>query len=255
MVWTTRRVCSSIRSSVSSSRFPTHADPPPSAIVLGLPPTAISSTTEFVVGSITATEFPSRTSGAGLRGGESALSRIDPVTNRATTLRRNVMWIEYGEGSLWLIAWAESNRLEQVDPRTNRLVRSIDLSRLSGVGPRAVAVGYGAVWTARLIGPTVWRIDPETGFVSGSVTLPRPIVAAAIAPDALWLGAADGTVMRVDSARERVTQEIMLGVNVDLSVSRMAFGANAVWVATLTRCQAPPCEVPAPLPTSGDARA
>ena len=65
IVRTTSRDLGSIRKRVLSSRLPTQTEPSPTAGPVGLPPTGISPTIVSVPGSMTATESPTSSTGAG----------------------------------------------------------------------------------------------------------------------------------------------------------------------------------------------
>ena len=65
-----------------------------------------------------------------------------------------------GLGAIWALDLF-GERLLRIDPRTNRVVRSIGVDPL----PSAVAVGHGLVWVASQLESTVAGIDPKTGQV------------------------------------------------------------------------------------------
>jgi YVTN family beta-propeller protein len=55
----------------------------------------------------------------------------------------------------------------QIDTRTNRVVRQVDVGR----GAAGVVAGGDAVWVANQLDGTVSRIDPATARVTGQVTV------------------------------------------------------------------------------------
>lgn len=52
------------------------------------------------------------------------------------------------------------NALVRIDPASNRVEAVTSLPRDAG---SAVTYGAGALWVAQLDGPSIYRIDPETG--------------------------------------------------------------------------------------------
>ena len=62
--------------------------------------------------------------------------------------------------------------------------------------------------------------------VAGRVTLPGPAAAVAVGEDAVWVLLAQGTLLRVDPDRHRVTGRLELGA----PTGPLAVGAGAVWV-------------------------
>lgn len=142
------------------------------------------------------------------RGG---LGRIDPAGNRLTLVPvRQCCFGELvgGERALWAAnAW--DGTLIRLDPSSGREVARIALPRAAAQYPCWVVAGGGAVWvtsattevgTARQL----WRVDPETGRVSGSMSL-GPAASRRI-PDApaldgttLWVASGDsGAVLRLE---------------------------------------------------------
>ena len=84
-----------------------------------------------------------------------ALSRIDPSTNAVQRVRdAGVQSIAYGHEILW--ALTEANRLERIDPGTNRVVDSISLEHVGQITfGGVVAAGANAVWAAPTSGKTL----------------------------------------------------------------------------------------------------
>jgi hypothetical protein len=69
--------------------------------------------------------------------------------------------------------------------------------------------------------------------VAGRVALPGPAAAVAVAEDAVWVLLEQGTLLRVDPGRHRVTGRVELGAPTGvMTVGPLAVGAGAVWVGT-----------------------
>ena len=62
--------------------------------------------------------------------------------------------------------------------------------------------------------------------VAGRVALPAPAAAVAVGEDAVWVLLEQGTLLRVDPDRHRVTGRLELGA----PTGPLAVGAGAVWV-------------------------
>ena len=66
--------------------------------------------------------------------------------------------------------------------------------------------------------------------VAGRVALSGQVEAVAVGEDAVWVLLAQGTLLRVDPERHRVTGRLELGVPPGMTVGPLAVGAGAVWV-------------------------
>jgi YVTN family beta-propeller protein len=87
-----------------------------------------------------------------------------------TPLRLGADGVSAGEGYVW-VANSLGNSVSQVDPRTNRLVRTIRV----GHDPVAVAAGGGGVWVANYRDGTVSHVDPKLGRVVATIPVgPNP---------------------------------------------------------------------------------
>jgi YVTN family beta-propeller protein len=161
------------------------------------------------------------------------LSRIDAATNTVVTSRTSgVEAIAYGQRSLWTLAG--SNRIERIDPNTNRVVERISRGRLGQFVPvygGGIAFGAGTIWTGPLGTRTLWKIEPVTGNFVGSVPLGHTPAGAAFGKGALWVVADDGTLLLVDPKSERVVKTIRLGVYAAQVWAPIAVGEGAVWIA------------------------
>jgi serine/threonine-protein kinase len=91
-----------------------------------------------------------------------------------------------------------------------------------------VAVGFGSVWLAG-DGPTLRRIDPETGHLAAVVELPFLPKSMAVGAGALWITAlVDDSLARVDP----LTNEVGMSIPLEPGTDGVAFGDGSVWVVS-----------------------
>jgi YVTN family beta-propeller protein len=94
--------------------------------------------------------------------------------------------------------------------------------------PRALAVGYGAVWAVDSEQHDIRRIDPKTGRTAMRLHAGADPIAIATGADAVWVAnAGDNSVSRIDPRTNGVTQAIAVGKG----PAAVAVGDDAVWVA------------------------
>jgi hypothetical protein len=97
-------------------------------------------------------------------------------------------------------------------------------------------LGAGEVGPSRATRGTVTTDDRPIGsglVVVGRVALPGQAVAVAVGEGAVWVLLEQGTLLRVDPDRHRVTGRVELGVTGQgRPVGPLAVGAGAVWVGT-----------------------
>ncbi len=98
----------------------------------------------------------------------------------------------------------------------------------AGIGPDAIASGYGSVWVANVTSDTVSRIDAATGDVVSTISLGSSPVGIAVGDGAVWVTSQDtGELLRVDPGDDRLSRAIAIGQSPD----GLAVGAGSVWVA------------------------
>jgi streptogramin lyase len=165
------------------------------------------------------------------------LSRIDPVTNQARTIKleETPFAVAVGEGYVWVVNRV-GRSVTQLDPGTDRVVEDIPLT---GSGfPSTIAVGEGAVWVGvdgdyplGLASPSVHKIDPRDHQDVASIPIQGELVWAVVATGdgAVWAAGNGGQLVRIDprtNAAERVAQ---LG---SPAGAMIAFGGR-LWIATI----------------------
>ena len=134
--------------------------------------------------------------------------------------------IAVGEQGVWVSTpdGATGGALTRIDPGANRPVATV---LVPGAGP--VVAGLGGVWVADQWYDTesVWKIDPGSNRVVGSIRVGPLPFGIALGAGALWATSTDGTVSRIDPASRNVTRKIRVG-GTPLGI---AVGAGLVWVA------------------------
>lgn len=106
------------------------------------------------------------------------------LTPRALVLRGNALWAaNFGD----------------------RTVTRVDVPNGTGIAvglpapPTAVAVGNNAVWVGSSFSPVLFRLDPESAQLVGTVRLRAPTDGVAVSGDAVWVvNQEKGTLVRVD---------------------------------------------------------
>jgi serine/threonine protein kinase len=184
-------------------------------------------------------------SGQGANGaivGES-LFRIDPQTNRSKRLALfpprvsspsglSPGQLAAGEGFVWITfaAPTASVQLLKIDERTGEIVDSISTPTEAA----GVTVGEGAVWVrSNLASPYVYKVDPATGNIIGSLSLGGADDVVARDGDVWVADATDDAVIRVDPAT--VTQiSVLSGPFVQPGSVDVAMGI--LWVLNRGDC-------------------
>lgn len=173
--------------------------------------------------------------------GDGTLSRIDPATNQATTIRigETVGMISVGE-DLWVAV--DGSRLARIGGATGKEETSLRLGdrRLFGLRDAGfLAVGEGAIWLtvpkleSSLLPQALWRIDASTGRVLTKIRIgPNPL-SPFPDPPYLWIitgpGGLEpqptGDLLRIDMRSNQVTE-----VPVGAQPWGLAVGAGSLWV-------------------------
>jgi YVTN family beta-propeller protein len=165
-----------------------------------------------------------------------ALAHIDADTDSIVFMREGpVGVIEYSGGVLWALTGYELGSIEQIDPRTNAVVKVVPRGRIGGaatINPRLIAAGGGDVWFATA--DALWRMDASTGRFTGSVALGHTPLSVTVGEGAVWVASYDGSLLRIDPSSQTPPETIQLSVRPLENVNAVAVGEGAVWVATTT---------------------
>ena len=122
---------------------------------------------------------------------------------------------------VWVISG--ENTISQIDPRTNRMRKAIELgsNRLFGI-----AVGGGAVWATSEEG-VLWRVEPGPSSIERTIEVGAGVRHVAFGDGAVWVANwNDSTVSRVDPATNQVTARVPVG-----AAQALAAGAGSAWVS------------------------
>jgi DNA-binding beta-propeller fold protein YncE len=90
---------------------------------------------------------------------------------------------------------------------------------------------------------SLWRIDPGTGRVTGSIPLGHTPQTVTVGKRSIWVATDDGLLLRVDPRSRAVTNTIPLGFSPILHGDALAVGGGAVWAA-VSDVRAQPARVP-----------
>src|SRR6266540_2868859 len=135
---------------------------------------------------------------------ESSVVRIDPATNRATTVHEFaddpiMPGIAVGAGAVWVVG-ESSNEVVRIAPDTVEVVVRIPVGKFPG----PIDATDDGVWIGFQGRPSIARIAPASGEVSKTVRLHDGVsvglipFAIAIGGDAVWVSVAGGRILEVD---------------------------------------------------------
>ncbi|MBY0517316.1 MAG: hypothetical protein K2P81_10430 [Bacteriovoracaceae bacterium] len=133
-----------------------------------------------------------------------------------------------GEGYIW-VPDVGKDQLHQVDPKTNKIIRTIDLKLSDSEG--SITVGDGSVWIAtdneNGKSKSLKRIDVKTGKIVADIAMPSTVSGATFENGKVWLTSpGDGKVIVVDPK----TNQIKKSLNVGAGPRFISSGAGSVWV-------------------------
>jgi peptide/nickel transport system substrate-binding protein len=155
---------------------------------------------------------------------------LDPANGKlvAEAPVRQSRMLRFGGGFLW--SSNDDGTLDQIDPKTHKLVRTIPI----GVHPGGMAVGEGAVWITDAGTQTLLRLNPQYGTVD-RIALPSDglrdaAVAGGVAVGAgsVWVAHGSSEVVRLDPDTGDVRRRYPIPY-----AARVNFAEGAVWVDML----------------------
>jgi streptogramin lyase len=127
--------------------------------------------------------------------------QIDPATNRVVAsipVCRGSNAVAYAAGAFWIAC--DEGQLLRVDPVTHRVAATVGLGGQAGSAGR-VAADASVVWVTNL-GDTLFRVDPQTNTIVGSLPVTGPgaanVTDLAAGAGAVWLTTSAGTLVRFD---------------------------------------------------------
>ena len=118
----------------------------------------------------------------------------------------------------------EPTGVARIDPRTNRVSRTIALGSDELFG---VAVGAGSVWATASPEGVVWRVDPGRHAITRTIDVGVGVSFVSFGEGSAWAANyADGVVSRIDPRTNTVTARTSVG-----APQAMAAGVGAAWVS------------------------
>jgi streptogramin lyase len=129
-----------------------------------------------------------------------------------------------GFGSVWVAAYG-TGKLARIDPRTNRVIRRINVAR----GICHLAIGAGSVWVASDKTNVLYRVNPRRAHVVARIPVRAWPADLEFAFGSLWVSAFEqGTVARIDIRKNRVTKVYEVGGN----PAGLATANGSLWIAS-----------------------
>jgi DNA-binding beta-propeller fold protein YncE len=143
-------------------------------------------------------------------------------------LARDVFEIKIGPEAVWVSGESNGGMVWRIDPATNQVVTSINLSDSTPIG---LLTAFGSVWVGSRGQGVVYRIDPATNTITETIKVNGSIGGIGVGPDAIWAsGFEDGTVYRIDPATNSVTGSLATRY-LTLGPPLVAF--DSIWVGAL----------------------
>jgi branched-chain amino acid transport system substrate-binding protein len=137
------------------------------------------------------------------------VSRIDRDTGRHvdTVQVKAGGAIAAGDEGVWVLS-DEGPHVLRIDPRTNRVDRTIELNTPDLTG---LALGADSVWATDLEAGLLWRIEPSPDPITRSIDVGFGVSAVAYGEGAVWVtNFVRDELVRVDPQTNRVTARIRL---------------------------------------------
>src|SRR5262249_673819 len=149
---------------------------------------------------------------------------------------RETQRVAVGFGSVWATN-TEDGTVSRIDPRTNRVVRTIRVASC----PIGITVGAGAVWVAHfnltdtdLQGP-VTQIDPRSNRQVAQVAVGKAPNGLALVRGLIWVtNQQDDTITRIDPRTARVVDTLAEPTGPQRFApgpDALAIGAGGVWIS------------------------
>jgi virginiamycin B lyase len=166
--------------------------------------------------------------------GSDSVTRVDPVTNRAITIKigRQPIDLAVGNGAVWVVT-ALDRSISRIDAASNRVVAKFSLPGR----PNSVAVDDEGVWagvselpaSVSRFGTAVVRVDTATNTSTAVIPVQGQFRNFVAADDgAVWAATDSGVLSQIDEATEKVVREVVL----ETPASGVAVGEGSVWVTS-----------------------
>ncbi len=113
----------------------------------------------------------------------------------------------FGAGSVWVSVESDGS-VVRVDPRRNRVV-----ARIHGFSdPNGLVVADGALWVSDRLGNRIVRVDLRSNRITARIRVPAADWITP-GDDALWVSSEQDRVYRVDPRTRKVTGSVPVGQN------------------------------------------
>lgn len=144
--------------------------------------------------------------------------------------------LAFGAGSIWVPNGGDGT-VSRIDPATNEVVATIEISPTSDDSPVSVAVRGNAVWVTSAADQTLVRIDPATNQIVQTIPVTSgdggalALDGLAVGEQALWVTGLTPEVIRIDPT----SGEVVARIQVDNSGAfKIALTETALWVQSRT---------------------
>lgn len=138
-------------------------------------------------------------------------------------------WVTLAGGSVW----TSNEAIARLDRDTGRLLSSIPIAGPSCLAPD---VGYGSLWFGVSGTPQVLRIDPVSGTVLTTITVPtvadlQEESSVAVGAGGVWLLAKPGLLVQIDPRTDTVARV----AEAPSGASAIRASTDALWVSVHAR--------------------
>lgn len=164
---------------------------------------------------------------------QSSVRRYDTTTGRliATIPISTAEGIVYDFGSTWVVSHHDGH-LYRIDPSTNRVSGSVQVSEAGRDGLQGITSGLGSVWVGGGVTQSISQVDPVTMKVIAQVVMPGDIESCgdlAVSTHDVWTTECldSSHVVRLDPATQAVRTYNAQGV-----VTTLSADGTSVWFVT-----------------------
>lgn len=162
---------------------------------------------------------------------DSKVVRYDAATleERAVIpLGRDSFEIAIGPDAVWASGESGGGTVWRIDPATNQVVTSINISDSTPIG---LIAAFGSVWVGSRAKGVLYRIDPATNTVTETIKVNSSIGGIGVGQDAIWAsGFGDGTIYRIDPATNSVSGSLSTRFS---NLGPPLVALDSIWVAAL----------------------
>ena len=129
-----------------------------------------------------------------------------------------------GDGAVW-VQHLTNGVVSRVDPQTNEVTATVDLTTAGTVGAEGIVIADGLVWVNTCSGPV--SIDPQTLTVSEPIALDGCGNSIGFSDGSLWVGLPGPRTARIDPGDREV--EVILDIGPVDDAPFLATADGAVW--------------------------